>query len=279
MSTVLIAGCGDVGIRLASLLISEGHVVWGLRRDVTKLPMSVQGIAADLRNSDSLRLPCSFQYVIFLPSADVRSDSEYHDLYVAGVRHLYSALGKESEGPCRVFYVSSTSVYGQNDGQWVDELSPARPTNFTGRRLLEGEGAAASGDYPCTVVRFAGIYGPGRTRLVERIRVGTTCQVDPPIYTNRIYSDDCARVLVHLMNLPQPEKLYIGVDEEPTPQCVVMNWIAGQLGVAPPRPIFAGKDEENRLNSGNKRCSNRRLKGSGFKYLYPTFKDGYAEIL
>lgn len=279
MSTVLIAGCGDVGVRFASRLIVDGHKVWGLRRDVSKLPSSIQGIAADLGDLSSLRLPCDFDYVFFMPAADVRSDDAYHSVYVAGVRHLYDALDREGEWPRRVFYISSTGVYGQSDGQVVDEFSPVRPETLTGRRLLEGENAAISADHPCTVVRFAGIYGPGRTRLIERVRRGTTCQADPPMYTNRIFSDDCARVLMHLMNLPQPENLYIGVDEEPAPQCVVMNFIAGQLGVTAPRPVSVGKDELIRQNSGNKRCSNKRLKESGFKYLFPTFREGYAEIL
>lgn len=278
MAKVLIAGCGDVGIRLAKRLIVDDHEVWGLRRDTSKLPPAIIPVTADLRAPESLRLTAVFDYLFYLPSADARSDDAYRGAYVDGVRNLLGALQRGIGLPTkRIFYVSSTGVYSQNDGGWVDENSPTLPAADTGRRLLDGERTAASAGHPCTIVRFAGIYGPGRSGLINRVKAGAPCTADPPLYTNRIHSDDCAGVLHHLMRMMQPRDIYIGVDDEPALQCEVMDWIAGRLDIAPPRR--AGKRESNRSSSANKRCSNRRLAESGFRFSYPTFRQGYAELL
>jgi len=107
------------------------------------------------------------------------------------------------------------------------------------------------------------------------VRSGAGCAAEPVLWTNRIHRDDCAGVLHHLVELDRPQARYIGVDCEPTPQCVVMDWLADRLGVAhPPR---TGPGERRR--GGSKRCSNARLVDSGYRFVYPTFREGYAAVL
>ena len=98
----------------------------------------------------------------------------------------------------------------------MDETSETSPREFSGRRLLEGEQLFLQSPFPATIVRMAGIYGPGRTRLIDQVRRGEAiCQTGEPRYTNRIHRDDCAGVLRHLMSLSSPDAMYLGTDHEP----------------------------------------------------------------
>lgn len=275
---VLIAGCGYVGSVLAGQLLERGHHVWGLRRRVERLPEGVQGIAADLSDPDTLwELPAKLDYVVYAASAGGRSDEQYRAAYVDGVGNLLSALRQGNHPVRRVLFTSSTGVYGQTSGEWVDEDSPTEPTDFTGARLLEGEQLLLGGPFPAVVLRLGGIYGPGRTRLIEQVRRGEAkLPAGPPRYTNRIHRDDAAAALAHLIPLPSPEPLYLGVDDEPADLADVYRWLAVQLGAPLPPRAKTAADQRPR---SNKRCRNTRLRASGFMFRNPTFREGYARLL
>jgi nucleoside-diphosphate-sugar epimerase len=280
MARVLIAGCGYVGAALGARLDRDSHAVFGLRRRAGALPWGVRPIEADLAIPSTLRdLPPRLDFVFFMAAPAGRDDALYRALYVEGLRHLIDALAEQKREPRRIFFTSSTAVYGQKDGEWVDESSPAEPTSFAGRRLLEAEALLRAGPFPATVVRFGGIYGPRRTGLVERVRTGRVVYAEgAPRYTNRIHRDDCAGVLRHLMELREPEPLYLGVDCEPASEEVVTRWLAGVLGAPEPRPGApdVSLDPER---AGSKRCRNERLLASGYEFQYPTFREGYAAVL
>jgi len=280
MARVLIAGCGYVGAALGALLDRDSHAVFGLRRRSGALPWGVRPIEADLVIPGTLReLPPQLDFVFFMAAPAGRDDALYRTLYVEGLRNLQDALAEQEQRPKRFFFTSSTSVYGQKDGEWVDESSPTEPASFPGRRLLEAEALLRAGPFPATAVRFGGIYGPRRTSLVERVRTGRmTIREDPPRYTNRIHRDDCAGSLRHLMQLPEPQELYLGVDCEPASEETVASWLAGVLGAPPPRrgTPDATADPER---GGSKRCRNDRLLASGYEFRYPTFREGYAAVL
>ena len=89
------------------------------------------------------------------------------------------------------------------------------------------------------------------------------------------HRDDCAGVLRHLMGVPSPEELYLGVDCEPTDEAAVLRWLAGALGAPPPRSA----PETPGGRGGNKRCRNQRLLASGYAFRYPSFRDGYTALL
>ena len=280
MARVLIAGCGYVGAALGALLDRDSHAVFGLRRRAGALPWGVRPIEADLCVASTLReLPPQLDFVVFAAAPAGRDDAHYRSLYVEGLRNLTHALVEQKQEPKRILFTSSTAVYGQRAGEWVDESSPTEPRSFAGRRLLEAEALLSEAPFPATVVRFGGIYGPRRTGLVERVRTGRVLyQVEPPRYTNRIHRDDCAGVLSHLMTLPEPARLYLGVDSDPAPESDVTRWLAGVLGAPMPRAGVA--DDTGELGrSGNKRCRNERLLASGYQFRYPTFREGYAAVL
>jgi nucleoside-diphosphate-sugar epimerase len=279
MANVLIAGCGYVGTALGTRLASEGHVVWGLRRCPAALPSSIRPFVADLTAPETLEaLPPGLDVVFYTASADASDDEAYRAAYVEGLHNLLRALDRQRQVLRRVFFTSSTGVYAQSSGAWVDETSPTEPAEFSGIRVLEGERLLLGGLFPATALRLGGIYGPGRTRLIDRVRQGlAVCQDGPPLHTNRIHRDDCAGALRHLMTLAEPAGLYLGVDHEPAEQCEVLRWLAAQLGVSPPR-LGPPLDSTPRRQS-NKRCSNAKLVASGYTFRYPTFRDGYMTLL
>lgn len=280
-----------MGGALAARLAGEGHAVWGLKRRPEGLPDGVRPVAADVTDPATLsELPGDLDGAVYAVSADGRDDGAYRRAYVDGPRRLIEALAASSpperagSPPARFVFVSSTGVYGDRDGGWVDETTPPEPDRFTGRRLLEGERAVLerASLFPdgAAVVRFGGIYGPGRTRLIDRVRSGEArCPAGTPVYTNRIHRDDCAGFLAHLVtldrtDLPDPP-IYLGVDDEPADLCTVYRWLAARLGA--PEPETAPAEATGRRRS-NKRCRNDRLRESGYRLLYPTFREGYAEL-
>jgi len=280
MARVLVAGCGYVGCALAARLVADAHEVWGLRRRPAGMPAGVQPISADLSAPRSLKEPLpDLDFAFYLVSPGGSDDPFYRTACVDGLRGLLQALDRQSRRLRRLFFASSTSVYAQRDGEWVDEGSRTSGSRPTTRRLLEGEALAQQAPIPVTRVRFAGIYGPRRTRLVDRVRSGNAVyRKSPPQWTNRIHRDDAAGALRHLMGLAAPESLYLGVDCEPATEQGVLEWLSGALGAPPPRPGPAG-DAAGRGGESNKRCRNRRLLDSGYRFLYPSYREGYQAVL
>ena len=276
MARILIAGCGDVGSLLGLILARAGHDVWGLRRNAAAVPAPIRPLAADLSDRAALEpLPANLEYVFYTAAAGGATRERYHAAYVEGVANLIAALQRAKQNPRRILFTSSTSVYAQTAGVWVDEDSPADADAFSAQCLRQGENQVWRSPYPATVVRFGGIYGPGRTRLIDSLRQGES-RCAAGAYSNRIHRDDCAAALMHIMELPNPAALYLGVDDDPALQCEVLRWLAERLGVSGPTQIDA-LDATRR--SGNKRCRNDRLRASGYRFRYPSYRQGYAEML
>ena len=293
MSRILIAGCGDVGTALGLTLCRSGHEVFGARRSARVLPASLHPLAIDLTDRRAIeRAVPAVDIVVYAVAAGRRDEGAYRRAYVDGVSALLEVLEVRVEPPRRVFFVSSTSVYGERGGEWIDETAPLAPRGFAGESLVAGERRMLASPLPATVVRFAGIYGPGRVWMIERARAGASCAGDPPKYTNRIHRDDCAGVLAHLIACDRVDDAYIGVDDAPVEECEVLEWLAARLGAPAPRRVGAGLDAASGPGSGTqsdpgtgatqasgKRCSNARLRASGYRFRYPTFREGYAAVL
>ena len=148
--------------------------------------------------------------------------------------------------------------------------SSARRRNCCISRLL------GTGITP-VVLRLGGIYGPGRTRLIDQVRGGTAVAPAEPRYTNRIHRDDAAAAIVHLCTMAaDPGPVYLGVDNDPAELGEVQRFLAAELGL--PRPASAAVCGEP-SRGGNKRCSNALLRSTGFEFTYPTFREGYRAIL
>lgn len=272
---VIIAGCGFVGTRLALELNSRGDDVWGLSRTAPDLPAGCHHLQADLTQAETLRgkLPSGTTHLVYAASAGRSSDEQYEAVYVRGLLNLLTEADLSSLQ--RLLFVSSTAVYPQDDGSWVDEQSSTQPTHFSGVRTLQAEQVALNCGLPATVLRCAGIYGPGRTRLIDAVRSGQA-NYDPstPRYTNRIHRDDVAGALAHLMSMRDAESIYIGVDEHPADQREVLGFLAQKLGLEFPRPT-----SDTAKRGGNKRCRGDKLRRSGYKFRFPTYREGYSSML
>lgn len=276
---ILIAGCGDVGGALAERLRDAGHRVAGLRRRAGLLPAGIEPLAADLGEPATLALLGERRFdIVVVSSAAGRFDEDhYRRVYVEGLANLLDVL----RGTPHVLLASSTAVYHQCDGEWVDEDSPTEPHGFSGRILLQAEALLRErAAHRATVLRFGGIYGPGRERLLREVAAGIGCAREPVRYTNRIHREDCAGILQFLVGrLLRGETLaplYLGVDSEPAPMWEVRHWIAAELGVA--LDDAAGGAQGGRA-PGSKRCSNRRLLEAGYVFRYPDFRAGYAPLI
>jgi len=275
--SVLIAGCGDLGVALGLRLSVAGWAVTGLRRHPEALPAGIRPIAADLADPASLAVLRGqrFDHVVLAGAPGGFDEAAYRRVYVDGVRNLLGVL----EGEPGVLMVGSTGVYHQEDGSWVDEDSATEPRGFSGRALLEGEAALRdlAGDR-ASVLRLGGIYGPGRLRLISEVRAGVGCPREPVRFTNRIHRDDAAAILQFLLEKRAAGQAlapcYLGVDCAPAPMWEVRHWLAEQLGVSldDSRPLSDSR-------GGNKRCSNARLLAEGYRFLYPDYRAGYAALL
>lgn len=281
MANVLIVGCGYVGSALGVALAGEGHLVRGMRRNPENMPPSIQPLSADIHDKGlSDLLPKGLDFIFYTVASGGGGEAGYRAAYAQGPKNLLKALDLKGEKPRRIFFTSSTAVYAQTDGRRVDEESPTQPAHYSGRILLEGERAFLESGHPATILRLSGIYGPGRTRLVDAVRAGRAeIQEGPPRFTNRIHRDDCAGALAHLMKMDAPDEIYIGVDDEPADRRNVLIWLADRLGVPRPREAGAAAEAPSGRAATNKRCSNARLKATGYRFLYPSYREGYAEMI
>lgn len=277
MARVLIAGCGDVGCALGTRLAAREHQVWGLRRNVTALPSGILPLPGDLTQPSTLRrLPPDLDWVVYAAAAAARSDDAYRATYPEGLGHVIDALQAMDQHLSKLVFTSSTGVYGQDDGSWVDETSPTAPATFTGTRMIEAERVLHRAPWKSISVRFGGIYGPGRTRLLRRARSGEPIARHPPRWTNRIHRDDCAGVLEHLLSFDDPAGVYVAVDDEPTMLGDVVDFLCVRAGW--PRPLAPAIGEAGDGARG-KRCRNRLLRATGYAFRHPTFRHGYGELI
>ncbi len=273
MQRILVCGCGYVGTALGLRASALGHTVFGLRRDAGRVPPPIEAIAWDLAAGPP-PLPGALDAVVFAVGPGSPDEAAYRGAYVTAFERLVEALRRAEARPACLVFVSSTGVYSQDGGVWVDETSPADAASPALRALLEGERLAAAAG--AIVLRLGGIYGPGRAGLVERVRTGAARLPSTPLFSNRIHRDDCAGALLHLLALAAPERLYLGVDREPADQREVIAWLAARLGVAIPG---AGDAADAHRPRGSKRCSSDRLTSSGYTFRYPTYREGYAPLV
>jgi nucleoside-diphosphate-sugar epimerase len=273
MPRVLVAGCGDVGQRVARRMHALGSRVHGLRRSARPLPEGVIALRANLSDPASLlMLPPGIDQLVYLPTPDTRTPEAYRRVFLDGLRNLLAVL--DTSRLQRIVFVSSSAVYGDHAGNWVDEDTPPMPMGFNGSLLLEAEQWLASSGLPATVLRLAGLYGPGRESLYARIRDGRArAPLRPTFWANRIHAEDAAAAIVHLLGLPDPAPLYLGVDNTPLPLAELYDFLAACLGA----PAVPEGDAPHGI--GNKRLSNARLRDSGFAPLWPDARDGYAALL
>lgn len=274
MKKVLIVGCGDIGSRLARHLDTNAYQITGIRRNCPQDTAKLRYRSCNTSDASALKatLEESFEIIVITMTPGERSDAGYEQAYVRTCKNLVNALNDLNQQPELIIFVSSTAVYAQDDGSWVDENSLAEPSGFSGKRLLEAEAVIYNSGFINTLVRFSGIYGPGRNRLIEQVKQRRASASTS--YTNRIHAEDCAGFLAHLINQRKSlAPVYIATDSAPTPMVEVVSWIAEQLGIED----FLSTEATN--ERGNKKLNNALMLASGYKLRYETWQQGYAEML
>lgn len=272
---VLVAGAGFVGGALASILAERGDDVIAVRRSPSEL-RSVRTIAADLSGPALAQaLTDPIDALVYAAAADATTESAYSRVYVDALARTIDLA--RDRGATRLIFTSSTGVYGQSGGDWVDEASPTEPARFTGRIMLRAEELVRQAGG--TSLRLGGVYGPGRTRLIDTVRRGEARLSPTPAaathFTNRIHRDDAAGALAHLLRLERLDPIYLGVDEEPADMNDVLRFIADRLGV--PTPLLG--EPSARSAATSKRCRGDKLRQAGYRFQYPTYREGYAAML
>lgn len=223
---------------------------------------------------------------------------------LAGTTHLLSSVPAEEAGDpvlaCHggdiarlktlrwVGYLSTTGVYGDRDGGWVDEESVLRPTGERGRRRVAAEAGWLdlwrANRVPVHIFRLAGIYGPGRSAF-DTLRSGRAQRIDKPGQVfSRIHVDDIAAVLEASMARPNPGAIYNVCDDDPAAPAEVIEHAARLMGMTPPplTPFDQARlsDMARSFYADNKRVRNGRIKRElGVMLAYPSYREGLAAIL
>lgn len=269
VSKVLIVGCGDLGAEIARCLHSEKYEIYGVRYSDMPLADYIHTIQADVNKASSLTVIADIapKFLIYCVAANSQTDDSYRAHYVDGLRNVLASL--DHTNLQHVFFVSSTRVYGQQTDEILDEDSPTIPVDFGGERLLEAEGLLRN--LNATVLRLSGIYGPGRTRMLQLAKNPDRWPAQNS-WTNRIHRDDAAAFIAYLItHCEKPAPCYIVTDSKPVSQYEVLNWIAGRFGIGHKKDIEAVTE--------GKRLANRRMLATGFQLQYPDYQAGYTSLI
>jgi nucleoside-diphosphate-sugar epimerase len=275
---------------LGAALAQQGHEVVGVRRSAAVSPeLAASGIrlvAVDITRPEELRrLPGPFDWVVNTVAASAGGSVEaYRAVYLEGTTNLLAWL--RSAPPRAYIYTSSTGVYGQDDGSWVDESSRTEPEAPTAQVLVQTEqrllSAFQGGGVPCSILRVAGIYGPDRGFWLRQfLRGEARIPGDGQRWMNMAHRDDIVQAILAALERGRPGRVYNVCDSEPVTHRAFFEWLAGRLGR--PVPPFAAEEPAARRQRGltNKRISNRRLREElGVHLAFPSYREGYeAELL
>lgn len=275
----LLMGAGDIASQLQPLLQQQDYNVLGVRRHPDKHHGDWPVVAGDAKakaNWDVL-LQRTPEVIVLTLTPTEFTDKGYEEGYVQPLKALKQSLAEQPDDyKPLVIFVSSTSVYGQKNGEEVDEQSPTEPDKFTGKRVLEAEQLLRESACQPLIVRFSGIYGPGRERMVASLYSGDITL--RPSWTNRIHSRDAASVLSHLIGRYDMQlsldDLYLASDNEPVRQRDFVLWLAEHLGLE----TDDLKESSEVGPRGSKRCINKRLRETGFHFIFPSYKEGYGDL-
>ncbi|MCX7059722.1 MAG: SDR family oxidoreductase [Gammaproteobacteria bacterium] len=280
----LIVGCGDVGCRLALRLQLRGIGVTGVVRSAASATalarLGITPRIADLDADVIADLPAADWLFHFAPPPETGET----DPRLVGV---LAALGAP---PSRFIYLSTSAVYGDCEGRWIDEQESLKPKSARGHRRLDAERTtlayARDHGIAAMILRVPGIYGPGRLPL-QRLNAGTPLvQRDQSPYTNRIHADDLASAAQRVAELGIDGAAYNVSDGQPTTMTDYFLRCARLLGVPPPpeQPLAEAMQSMSPMLKSfleeSKRLSNRRLvEELGWRPQYPSLDSGLPASL
>jgi nucleoside-diphosphate-sugar epimerase len=256
----LIIGCGYLGQRVAALWRQRGEHVYATTRRIEAADSlrqrGLEPVVCDVTDPRSLHVLPAADTVVHAVALDRSSGATMRTIYVDGLAHVLDHLPP----PRRFVYVSSSSVYGQTDGGWVDETSSTEPQEESGRIVLDAENLLRARLPAAVILRFSGIYGPGRLLRRKTIEVGDPIAADPDKWLNLIHVDDGARVVLAAAERGQPGRTYNVCDDHPVRRREFYGEMARLLNAAAPRFELPAPDRIPPHERANRRIVNRRMK-------------------
>ncbi len=276
----LIIGCGYLGLRVARRWMAAGHAVAGLVRSVSSAESlareGIVPIVADVTQPSTLcDLPAA-DTLLYAVGYDPSSGAPRSAVYVDGLRAVLDAVAPKVR---RVILTSSTGVYAEHRGGWVDESSPCQPLRESGRALLAAEEALAAHRLGAVgiVLRLAGLYGPGRLPRRAELASGEPLPIAAGEHVNLIHVDDAAAAVLAAEARARPPRTYLISDGHPVERRAYFLDLARLFGLPPPvfRDPLPGEAAGRR--GGDRRVSNARMIAElQVKFVYPTYREGLA---
>ena len=268
----LVVGCGYLGERVARVWREAGDEVYATTRGPGTDRLSRAGlrpIVLDVTQGPRFGDLPEVDTVVFAVGRDRRSGATMFDIYVKGLRAVLDAL----PGPTgRVIYASSTGVYAQNAGEWVDETSVCEPVREGGKACLSGERLllAHARGRDALVLRLAGLYGPGRMPRSADLTAGKPIDGSPDAYLNLIHVEDAAHAVLAAAALgPGTGRTYVVSDGNPPRRAEYVRLLATRLGAAP--PVFEGGS-----GLGKRVRNDRAVHELGLRLQYLSYREGLA---
>jgi nucleoside-diphosphate-sugar epimerase len=279
-------GCGYLGLPVARKLIATGWQVYTLTRSHRRAKMlrelGLDTFVGDWTDSRVAAGLPSVERVLFAVGYDRGTRRSRHEVYVEGLRNVLPTVAPDAA----VVYISTTGVYHQTGGVWVDENSPTRPRREGGRAHLRAEQLLMRFRQQrhdpgrSVVLRLAGIYGPGRVPSLEPIRRGAAIAVDPQSYLNLIHVEDAARCVHAAWQHPQADGVYAIADGHPVLRRDYYGTLARLLGAPEPRFETAGPGGASRRAEGSKRVWNRAMRRDLLaRCQFPSYREGLVDAL
>lgn len=281
-SKTLVFGCGYLGSRVAKRALAEGHQVWATTRNIAKAQslrrLGVEPILADWTDRRTLQDLPSIDHLLVSVSFDPRGQTNRWDAQVGGLSNLIERIPEHTS----ICYISTTGVYHQTGGQWVDESSPTNPSRMGAKVHLEAENLLhrLRPQTAWTILRLSGIYGPGRIPRLADLRAGRPVASPSQGYLNLIHVDDAAKAVLASWTGAK-ERVYVVSDDQPVVRRDFYRHVAKQLGAADPTFVDPGHDASARMRSdSNKRIWNRRMKRDLVaRLLFPSFREGLSGLI
>jgi len=272
MPRVLIAGCGYLGQAVADLLVADSWEVEGWTQSAeSAAKMSGKSYsvrAVDISQEKQVRVQKDhFDAVIHCASTRGGDVDLYQRVYFDGARNLLERFGSS-----RILFTSSTSVYGQTNGEWVTEENAAEPKHETGKILRKAEDLVLANRG--IVIRLGGIYGPGRSALLRKfLKRDAILDLENDRFVNQIHRDDAADAIRLILTREESAgEIYNMVDDQPILQSECYDWLAAKLNR--PLPLTGRSASKRKRGDSDKRVSNAKLRAIGWTPRYPNFAEG-----
>lgn len=277
----LIVGCGYLGLQVAALWRERGAKVLATTRKpggpVDFARLGLEPVVCDVLDPASLRKLPRADTVVYAVGFDRSSGASMRSVYVDGLANVLSHLPP----PTRFLYVSSTSVYGQTDGSWVDEESPTAPLEDSGQIVLEAEAILRSTLPSAVILRFGAIYGTGRLLRQQSIELGEPIVGDSQKWLNLVHVADGAHIVSAAAESARGREIFNVCDGNPVKRREFYTELSRQLRAPAPRftqppPGVPAPPHER----ANRRITSAKLIAAlGYEFLYPRYEAGIAASL